>query len=400
MMKKGIYYKICGCIGVLNKFIPKKKNKILFFHGVDYLSDNTKALFDYFIKQEKSKNFKIVVNGKYDPFHTKNTDNIKFSSSKNEHLNLTISVFHILTSKFIFFHNGTIPIKPSKEQISVNLGHGTPLKKAYKLLDGIWGEFDFFTYTLASSDNFIKYVSNIFGCDTKKVVVLGHPRNDLLFEDNGSLEKLDISVNFNKVFLWMPTFRISKPNVHEETIVDVDEETFNQTGLPILENEEDVNELNQKLKNLNSFLIIKLHGVADLSYIPIFMYKSLSNMTILTDEDLLSKDVDLYHLIGKCDSLITDYSSVYFDYLLMNRPIGFTVDDMKSYKKNRGFIFDDPLVFMPGDKIYNKYDLFRYIENVTLNKDNYSQQREKISKFANKYRNENSKRLLEKMGLL
>ena len=55
-------------------------------------------------------------------------------------------------------------------------------------------------------------------------------------------------------------------------------------------------------------------------------------------------------MLGSSDALITDYSSVYFDYLLLDKPIGFTVDDMELYIKDRGFIFNNPEEYMPGKR--------------------------------------------------
>ena len=55
--------------------------------------------------------------------------------------------------------------------------------------------------------------------------------------------------------------------------------------------------------------------------------------------------------------LITDYSSVYVDYLLLDRPIVFSCPDLEKYKKDRGFVVEDPSLLMPGTLVRNQKEL-------------------------------------------
>ena len=74
---------------------------------------------------------------------------------------------------------------------------------------------------------------------------------------------------------------------------------------------------------------------------------------------MLEKEkLQLYELIGISDALISDYSSVAVDYLLLDRPLGYVLADYEIYREKRGFVFEDPLEYMPGEKIYNACDLF------------------------------------------
>ena len=56
-----------------------------------------------------------------------------------------------------------------------------------------------------------------------------------------------------------------------------------------------------------------------------------------------------YDFLNVVDVLITDYSSIYFDYLLLNRPIIFHMPDLEEYQKKRGFILDPLDEWTPGD---------------------------------------------------
>ena len=63
---------------------------------------------------------------------------------------------------------------------------------------------------------------------------------------------------------------------------------------------------------------------------------------IIADNDYLkSHSVKLYDFVANCGALITDYSSIYNDYLLTGRPIGLTIEDLEEYTKRFGIVFTD-----------------------------------------------------------
>lgn len=381
--KQKIYFFIGDILSLINKIIPKKKNKILFFSS-NSITDNSKALLDYLIDNKYDSKYSIVC-------CAKNLDNYTYNN------NLILSYFtplkavlHIFTSKYIFFHGEIIAIKPSKSQISVNLWHGTPLKRFNKTADKLSDyKYNFFTYLLASSEYFQPIMRDCFDCNLNQVKILGHPRNDLLFESTDILNKLSIDKSkFNKIFLWMPTFRVSKDNY----IIDSDINT--QTGLPIYHSKADLLNLEKYLSKINSLLLIKLHPAQNLDFINV---DTLSHIILLKNEDIENTGYHLYNLVAMCDSLITDYSSIYFDYLLLNRPIAFTVDDIESYIKNRGFVIENPYDLMPGTKIKNIDEFKHYIDLIsTKGNDSYFNERKKVNDIANKYQdNNNCKRIVE-----
>lgn len=126
--------------------------------------------------------------------------------------------------------------------------------------------------------------------------------------------------------------------------------------------------------------------------------EEMSNIKVITNEDLNINDVNLYSLLGESDSLLTDYSSVYFDYLILDKPIGFTIDDFSSYEDKRGFVVDNPLEIMPGMKIYTVEDLEKYIVDLSNDIDLYSKEREKVNNLSNQYKDDQSaKRVLKRI---
>ena len=61
---------------------------------------------------------------------------------------------------------------------------------------------------------------------------------------------------------------------------------------------------------------------------------TLSNLVFINDAFLSDNGIINYELLGVADALLTDYSSVYYDYLLLDRPIGLCWDDYEEYKAN------------------------------------------------------------------
>ena len=100
------------------------------------------------------------------------------------------------------------------------------------------------------------------------------------------------------------------------------------------------------------------------------------------DSEINERDLQLYEIVGKSDALITDYSSISFDYLLVNKPICYVLDDLSLYKSERGFVWPDILQIMPGYHVYEKTGFYKFLIDINLNKDIYAQQREEIKHYV------------------
>ena len=79
--------------------------------------------------------------------------------------------------------------------------------------------------------------------------------------------------------------------------------------------------------------------------------------------------------------MITDYSSMVFDYMLLDRPVAWVLEDMEHYKVP--FLMDNPLDFMPGNHIYTMADLYAFLEQVSEGEDPYRVQRNILSQQYN-----------------
>ena len=346
----------------------KKDEKLIFFYSNLGFRDNVKAFYDYLIEQKYNKDYKIVVSINDVKEYIDNAPgNVTFVGNRQ-------GIKYFMKAKYAFYCFGKYPIKPSKKQIVVNLWHGTPLKKIGNLEKGLEKtDYNFFSMVVASSPLYKPIMAKIFGCDESQVIITGNPRNDELFIENRKVDKM-IRGDAQKVILWLPTYR----EYDEEYVVSV----LKKSQLELL---------NKRLKQNHCKMIIKLHPLQRVSV----KGENYSNIEFASQKDLNKRGISVYALLRSADALITDYSSVYFDYMLLNRPIAFTVDDIEEYGKKRGFVFDNPYEYMPGMKLSTYEHLEQYVMDVINGNDSFAPERDKVNMIINSYNDGNSSRRVE-----
>ena len=186
----------------------------------------------------------------------------------------------------------------------------------------------------------------------------------------------------------MPTYRKSiKGDIR------VDGEDLN--GFPAL-NWQEVQELDNYLSNHNYILIIKLHLMDALNNHTFSKYKSIR---IIKDSDISDSNITLYELLSVTDLLLTDYSSVYIDYLLINKPFAFLMSDFESYLNTRGFVFNNPRNRMPGQFLSNYNDLIGYFDNIFSGVDEFKDQRKIENDKLHLFKDNFSKRLFHELRI-
>ncbi len=367
-MNKDLLRRAMAPLTLLNRVLPKNPRRVVFYSNMGF-RDNVKAVYDAFVARPESEKYEIVCAVDDHALWGKRPHpaNVRFTDTKG-------GLLPFLTSRTFFYSFGKYPVKPASNQMVVNVWHGSPLKKIgrYEKEE----DQDFFTCVLAASDFFVPIMAKAFGCPADKVKVCGHPRNDAMFAPGDPLGKLGIPKDFDKLLLWLPTFRQSA------FLGDRDTAAKAGTGLPVLETKEDLEKVNRLLEAENALLLAKIHPAQDLSLLDL---SGASRVKILTNDDMQQAGCDLYALLGVSDGLVTDYSSVYFDYLLLNRPIGFTVGDIEEYRKTRGFVVDDPYPLMPGPFIRTPEEFSRFIADFLSGKDGYKAERERVGRLTNAF---------------
>ena len=149
--------------------------------------------------------------------------------------------------------------------------------------------------------------------------------------------------------------------------------------------------VNEYLKPVNCLIVLKPHPVQDMSVVS---EKGLSNFFIINDSALKEKGVQLYELLGRCDAMITDYSSVYYDYLLTDKPMGLTIGDIDEYIAKRGFVYKNPLEILKGEYIYDTDGLITFLSNVKNGNDVAKEERTAVKNMIHTNTDGNSAQLV------
>ena len=365
---------------------PLQEKRILFESEADF-TDNSFALYDYLSSEEKYNSYKLI--WLVEPSYVGDLDHIY----KWTHGISLKRLYYLATCKYFFFdHNNVLSDYPRRDnQRIVNLFHGCTFKRKKGGVKNTNTE----ELMPVTSDFWKAIMAKFVSCNEDKVFSLGYTRNDYFFKVVNTKQEEWITRHtwnmYNKIILWMPTFRKSKNQILSE------EYYSGTTGLPILEELNDLYSMNEVLRIHNLLLIIKVHHL-QMDY-PTFKEK-FSNIQILKDEDIINYGLQLYQIVPLTDVLITDYSSISNDYLLLNKPMIFTLDDYDQYRASRGFSIDDPAEYFPGYHVYNKDDLFTAIRELSDGRDLYKEERMKLLPVMHKYQDGNScKRIVEFIGL-
>ena len=191
-----------------------------------------------------------------------------------------------------------------------------------------------------------------------------------------------------KLIVWTPTFRQSSYLGYDDSA--------DCSILPLFQEEEWL-ELNQILAENGVRLVAKLHPLQDVGS---FTHYELSNLSIYSGKYFTEQGGNLYSMLAQSDALISDYSSVYLEYLVLDRPVCFTVGDITEYSGKRGFVFDDPQAFMPGDQLQCKEELYQFIRDIAQGVDQHKAERNKVNTLVNQYQDANNcQRILDISGI-
>ena len=333
-----------------------------------------KITFATYRTTELDGNFKFIYN-------KINEDNLdykcnmlfkKYNSSllgKADYLLHMISAgYHMATSKFFIIDDYYFPvyaIKPRKENKFIQVWHacGAFKKFGYSVIGKGYGASDDYIEdipihsnydaVLVSSKEVIPYYAEAFNMDAGKILPIGVPRTDIFFDME---EKYRIEKNFfdkypdlknKKIILYAPTFR-----GRGQTTV-----SFDMTL--------DFDMISKNLKE-DEVMVLKMH--------PFVKARIDSKWRNIID---LSDSMDINELMIISDLLITDYSSVVFEFSLMDKPIIMYSPDREEYIKERDFYYEYE-GFVPGPIVNNTKELIG-----KLNSDGWDT--EKVSKFKEKF---------------
>lgn len=273
-------------------------------------------------------------------------------------VNMIEAVYHLTTSKYIVIDNyfGFLSaVKFRKGTECIQLWHAAGAIKKFGLLATVFKKrnkraqkrfvkvYNNFHKIVVGSDALATVYADAFNLSQDQMLSTGIPRTDLFFDEMKKKQITNNLLNGNKflrdkkVILYAPTFR------------DEEIEHFNLN----LNLEKIYKELHQ-----DYIFLIKLHPAI----------KNRINYTKQYSDFIF--DYSLYPNINELllitDILITDYSSIPFEFSLLNKPMIFYPYDLERYKKQRGFI-KDYYTTVPGPVVYSTKELIEVIKENDFN---------------------------------
>lgn len=362
-----IFIKIITFIGC---HIVQKRNIILLANGLKTYDGNTKYIYEYLKKyrnNEKIFEYYWVTSNReeYESLKEDN-NNVIFSYSIEGLKKIIKAKVYIVTIGINDIIDG---LYNDKQSIIVQTWHGTPIKTLGLLATKYYSKDDINkqinrcfsdnTYVLSSSSYIESIFSKCFRVMPERYLKFGYPRNDIFIKNQNEVNKKkllgeDIG---KKVLLYCPTWR-----ENSEFILF----PFKDGSL---------SEFNQYLKESNQILFIKLHPLHQRED---FLEEKFSNIKLFNNR----LNIDTQEILQVTDVLITDYSSIYFDFILMNKPVIFIPYDLKEYRKERDFLYDYN-ENTPGPKIESYETLKKALSKA--NKEYYKKERDNMNIKFNEY---------------
>jgi len=336
--------------------VSHKKNSIVFVSYPD-VSDNSFALFQYLyenLDDRWSYNW-LVQDIDVARTITKrdcpaiNMERVRFFAPRNIPLWYRTRLFD-----YQFDTTGASYSKNQfKKFLSVSLWHGSPLKAiGNAVTPGAY--LDHPDLFCSAHPRFNPFLAAGMDMPDNGTMVTGYPRNDWLTGTLPSFNPVNIQ---EKYAVWMPTYAKSSAQLNNSYKGIDSSIEQNSLGcmlfseLPLLE---------QHLASLDMRLIIKLHSHDDRN---LCEFESLSHIEVIRGNDPRMFGSGLYGLLHRSVALISDCSSVIFDYALTEKPIAIDMTSLHGYTRPLNFPFP-----ADGDEelyqVRNREDVMSFLTEV------------------------------------
>ncbi len=370
ILLKGI---IPSLIGI---FLPKKKNRILFSSTRnEFYNFNSKYLFEYFIKHYPEMEIKYVINDR-----TKRQKLNEQFGIQNQYFIETetlMGMWYALRAKAWIVSALETPVGGFWLRLNrfvYHVGHGAYFRSAVFIENQLsWKKRLYyhliknnFTYHLITSDTIAQIAPRMFGCSQERIIVLGDPMNDAVWEpDVGVIEQhFGKEVLEENNILYMPTWR-QDGSLRLFPFEGMDWGTL-------------VNFMEEN--RINIFLRMHPSYEEDLSF-----YTEKSPRFKVLDT---TKAEDVNEVIGFFDMVITDYSSGHLGYMLTGKPVMFLPYDYEQYESRMGFVIPYEEV-TPGPKPKTLEQFMTESLKLIENRDYGLRERMDTIKLFHKYKENN-----------
>jgi len=360
----------CLLFLALDRIVPKQKNLVILGSwGGKFWGDNAKALYEY-ISSHPSCGLDAYYYLIQRPADGGGPRCLTSSGWRTWWKLLRARVV-VETHSF-----DTRPYPMSRKKLHVNLWHGVPLKTvaltergdtaaAYPAPIPWTQDVD---VLVAPSRYAAMAMSACWMFDIRKVFLCGQPRNDRLVRRDAPAVDLRAVLSevppFNRVILYAPTFR-----------------GFRATQFFPFD-DFDGERLDAFLAQHKAVMLTRGHV-----NVPEDRVTSRMERVLPFNSDVCP---DVNEVLTGVDVLVTDYSSIYFDFLLLNRSIVFLPYDLEEYREKRGLLVDDYDAWTPGPKPHSFGWFLEALENAFSHPQKYADERQRINALCNYYQGDNS----------
>lgn len=352
LLKRALLRALAG----LNAVVPKSPKKIL-LHSVPDLEDGILAVLEELLTRGHRPVLLLDNAAKVSTVERRFSDRVA-AVPKNSWPGL---YQYMRAGRVITTHGLFGAYEPPRRQVVTNIWHGEALSKPVGLWDGQPPVRSTLATALSSVGKAFRCAE--FGLNPAKVLVLGAPRNDrLLRADRSSVRRRVLSDESTAVFLWLPTYRNAVIGQRR-----IDGEPY--TSLLPFE-EATVLDIDSWLLAENALLLVKPHPLGQQGETGEY------HQIRYVDTAMLEKHgVSLYELLASVDCLITDVSSVWVDYLLVDRPLIFAFPDLEAYRATRGIHLEPYDRWVPGPLATTGSRLLDEMKSVVRGEDSWAHMR-------------------------
>lgn len=382
MIKKMIFY----IAGFISSLFPKNSKLVLFgamsgrFYG-----DNSRHLFEW-ILENKLKMEPVWVTSSNKVYLE--LIRLGYPVAKIKSLRGIILLFRAKAAVFtntltdFAWHSDLVPeciklislrhgrsvkkVRFARESHAIDKNEATERQKESRLVQ----------YVISTSEFISDLQEKCLLVGREKHIVTGYPRNDILFSVPESCRTTWKSFlnekEYRKVILYGPSWRHGRESTKFFPFAD-----FNKAALTNL------------LENENMLLLLRPHKNDLLKYKDLLDFLNglceSPNIKMATHE--IFPDVNSF--LPFTDVLISDYSALYHDFLLLDRPLLFIPYDYEDFRHCNGFLYDYR-EFLPGPEIKSFSEFCSSISNIAKGRDTHAEQRRKLRSMVHFYQDANS----------
>lgn len=291
-----------------------------------------------------------------------------------------------VTARYVFFTHGLYgsPAPPAQKTF-VNLWHGDGPKrrKGFATVRS--------SVVVAGTQLWGRPRAETFGVGEDGVLITGNPRVDQFARPASDRALVTLGIDPGKpLVLWLPTYRTTKyrgRRIGQVRDWSDAEELSRSAARQLLQ------DVAKASDDQGVTLAVKPHPLDADSF-------TETGLQVLTGDGLRDAEVGLYQLLARANGLITDYSSVWTDFLALDRPIGFYCPDLQEYAAGRGLNVADYPGLLPGPLLETTDDFENFLRACGEGADAWRELREKSTvAIGAETRLGATERLLDALGI-